>query len=114
CTERGKSFNRSAHLLRHRRIHAGERPYPCPKCGKTFTCNSHLNSHQKYGRKTPSRPDDIPYICSERGQRFSARSNLFRHQRIHTGEKKPNPINVPNAGKSFGQSSALIQHRRTH
>ncbi|KAF1578778.1 UNVERIFIED_CONTAM: hypothetical protein FQV16_0004361, partial [Eudyptes robustus] len=113
CTERGKSFNRSAYLLRHRRIHAGERPYPCPKCRKTFTWNSHLNSHQKYGRKTPSRrrlrtgerPEERP-AC---GKRFVRSSNLRRHRRIHTGEK-PYPL----SGKRFSVRSSLGKQQQLH
>ncbi|NXI94930.1 ZN777 protein, partial [Psophia crepitans] len=36
CTACGKSFGRHADLVRHQRTHAGERPYKCTECEKSF------------------------------------------------------------------------------
>ncbi|KAI8927945.1 hypothetical protein BC831DRAFT_412338 [Entophlyctis helioformis] len=44
-----KMFNRPEHVVRHNRMHTGERPYKCPMedCGKSFTRSDNLSSHLK-------------------------------------------------------------------
>ncbi|NXS62716.1 CKR1 protein, partial [Brachypteracias leptosomus] len=47
CPDCGKSFPWASHLLRHRRVHTGERPFGCPECGGTFSQSCHLLQHQR-------------------------------------------------------------------
>ncbi|CAM4709089.1 unnamed protein product [Caretta caretta] len=80
CPECGKHFKQSSHLITHRKIQTGEKPYGCPECGKHFIDSSSLLSHQRI------HTGERPYTCSECGKSFNQSSTLITHQRTYTGE----------------------------
>uniref|UniRef100_A0A8C0UU65 C2H2-type domain-containing protein n=1 Tax=Cyanistes caeruleus TaxID=156563 RepID=A0A8C0UU65_CYACU len=107
CPDCGEGFKHNCTLIRHRRIHTGERPYECGECGKSFRNSSYLTIHQRIHTR------ERPYECGECGMTFSQRSQLTIHQMIHTGERPYECLSV-GRGRASINNSNLIRHRRIH
>nr|KAF6272793.1 zinc finger and SCAN domain containing 22 [Pipistrellus kuhlii] len=105
CGDCGQGFVRSARLEEHRRVHTGEQPFSCPECGQRFSQASGLTQHLR------THTGERPFACPECGKAFRQRPTLTQHLRVHTGEK---PFACAECGRRFGQSTRLIQHQRVH
>ncbi|NXE17307.1 ZN574 protein, partial [Lophotis ruficrista] len=66
-------FKRSSNLQEHRRIHSGRRPFPCPRCPKSFKTPYELQRHA-----LTHRPEK-PFRCADCGKGFPASAALLLH-----------------------------------
>uniref|UniRef100_A0A8C7I3C6 Zinc finger protein 771-like n=1 Tax=Oncorhynchus kisutch TaxID=8019 RepID=A0A8C7I3C6_ONCKI len=107
CPDCGKKF-RFAHsggLREHERIHSGEKPHTCTVCGKSFTQKGSLRVHLR------THTGERPYSCAVCGKSYTQNEFLKVHQRTHTGER---PYSCSVCGKGFAQIGNLKKHQRIH
>ena len=111
CTTCDKTFTAPSKLTSHTRVHTGERPYVCdwPECGMAFSQKCSLSTHKR--KHTGERP----YVCDwpECGKTFTTSSNLSTHKRKHTGER-PYVCDWPECGKTFTHLISFTSHKRIH
>ncbi|KAG8504363.1 Zinc finger protein 236, partial [Galemys pyrenaicus] len=70
CSYCPKSFKKPSDLVRHVRIHTGEKPYRCEECGKSFTVKSTLDCHVKTHTGEPLRGAAVRPGCEGRSARI--------------------------------------------
>ncbi|CAH0722603.1 unnamed protein product, partial [Brenthis ino] len=113
CPERFVSVSK---LARHVRSHAGERPYPCKFCDKTFTKSHHYTRHLRQTHRETIRAGRGPfgeseqYRCEQCGDAFSTQDDLIYHSAIHATQN----LTCPLCQEKFEDVDAVTAHIKSH
>jgi uncharacterized Zn-finger protein len=99
-----KYFTHRSTLVKHQRIHRGERPYQCKVCGQAFVQSSNLKRHMLV------HTGEKPYNCDVCDKTFTTASNLKIHKETHKSEQSREKYTCSHCHKIFLYRSSLSKH----
>lgn len=105
CSVCFKSFKTVRGLIYHIKTNTGEKLFPCDVCLKTFSQNGSLISHMRI------HTGEKPFSCQICPKKFSQKSSITSHMRLHTGGKTYACTVCP---KTFKSRNGLKNHAESH
>ena len=102
CEICGKAFSQKGQLNIHKLTHGGTRQYQCEMCPKLFLTNSGLHKHRRQVHSNYR-----PYKCDYCSKEFLQKSDLRRHTPMHTGEKS---FQCDICAVCFARKDKLVSH----
>ncbi|XP_026087925.1 zinc finger protein 585A-like isoform X1 [Carassius auratus] len=106
CMQCNLQFRFFSSFREHMIDHAGQRPYACPLCPKTFIQEASLHAHQCESHKLCK-----SLKCDVCSKTFSSLRNLIKHSLLHNGATS-NVCLLCNL--SFTNNRVLKEHLKTH
>ncbi|XP_065144213.1 uncharacterized protein [Paramisgurnus dabryanus] len=106
CTQCSLQFRFLNSYKEHMFDHAGQRPYACPLCPKTFIQEKSLHAHQYESHKLCE-----SLKCDVCSKTFSSLRNLIKHSLLHNGSTSHVCLLC---SLSFTNTRAFQQHLNTH
>ncbi|XP_045529770.1 RE1-silencing transcription factor-like isoform X2 [Pieris brassicae] len=108
-----KGFGSVSKLSRHLRTHAGERPYPCKYCNKSFIKSQHYTRHLRVKHRDEMRtgqsPDEL-YRCEQCEETFANQDELIFHSAIHATQN----LTCPLCQEKFDNVDDVTTHIKSH
>lgn len=96
--ECGRPSSKNSSLVKHQRVHMGEKPFSCGECGCAFSWRSHLAQPQRV------RTRERLFTRCECGRAFAESSGLLVPHRTHAGR------GLVSAARAAGLRSSLAEH----
>lgn len=110
CDICGSKFATNGNLIKHMRIHSGDRPYICEMCGKNFRQKSILEIHIKSIHTGEKR-----HVCDTCEKKFTTPAELRKHKMVHIPNKENKFVcEVSGCNKAFLTKGRRHDHMKRH